>query len=138
MIARSKRKWAFLSYVILNGSLTSAAQEPLFRLLDAQRTGIQFENTISETEGLNVLAYEYFFNGAGVAVGDLDNDGLPDLVFTANMRGNKVFKNMGGLTFREVTQQIGGGIEGRSGGWKTGVTLADVNNDGLQIGRAHV
>ncbi|MFM2146774.1 MAG: hypothetical protein RL732_1610, partial [Bacteroidota bacterium] len=81
MIFRRKGIRALLLYAILNCCLSLAAQEPLFRLLDPKRTGIQFENTISETEGLNVLAYEYFFNGAGVAVGDLDNDGLPDLVF---------------------------------------------------------
>jgi len=57
------------------------AQDKLFTLLDSKETGINFINQINESEGLNVLAYEYFFNGAGVAVGDLDNDGLEDLFF---------------------------------------------------------
>ena len=107
------------------------AQEKLFTLLDPKQTGVQFINQISESEGLNVLAYEYFFNGAGVAVGDLDNDGLEDLFFTANMKPNKLFKNIGKLQFKDVTTQSGKQLEGRAGHWKTGVTMADINNDGL-------
>lgn len=107
------------------------AQDKLFTLLDSKETGINFINQINESEGLNVLAYEYFFNGAGVAVGDLDNDGLEDLFFTANMKPNKLFKNLGNLRFRDMTAEAGKTLEGRSGGWKTGVTMADVNNDGL-------
>ena len=61
--------------------LLGKSQQKLFTLLDPKQTGVQFVNQISESEGLNVLAYEYFFNGAGVAVGDLDNDGLEDLFF---------------------------------------------------------
>ena len=111
--------------------LLGKSQQKLFTLLDPKQTGVQFVNQISESEGLNVLAYEYFFNGAGVAVGDLDNDGLEDLFFTANMKPNKLFKNLGNLQFRDVTADAGKQIEGRPGHWKTGVTMADINNDGL-------
>jgi hypothetical protein len=104
---------------------------PLFSLLESRQTGVRFVNTISETEGFNVLAYEYFFNGGGLAVGDLDNDGLQDLFFTANMGDNKLFRNLGGLRFKDITAAAGAGLEGRSGHWKTGVTMADVNQDGL-------
>lgn len=106
-----------------------SAQQPLFQLLTSKQTGITFRNDISEDEDLNVLAYEYFYNGGGVAVGDLNNDGLQDLVFTANMKPNKVYLNLGGMKFKDITKEAG--LEGRKGGWKTGVTIADVNGDGL-------
>lgn len=117
--------------LLVHTNANTCAQEKLFTLLEPKKTGVHFINEISETEGLNVLAYEYFFNGAGVAVGDLDNDGLEDLFFTANMKPNKLFKNLGSLKFKDITQQAGKEIAGRPGHWKTGVTMADVNNDGL-------
>jgi hypothetical protein len=79
------------------------------------------------------MAYEYFFNGGGVAVGDLNNDGLEDIFFTANMKPNKLYLNQGKLKFKEITKIAGEGLEGKKGGWKTGVTLADVNGDGFWI-----
>ena len=100
--------------------------QPLFTLLPPQKTGIHFQNTITESPGQNVLAYEYFYNGGGVAVGDLNNDGLPDIVFTSNMDQPKVYFNKGGLSFEDVS----GKSKIRAGGWKTGVTMADVNADG--------
>ncbi len=95
------------------------------------RTGIDFTNQIDENESLNVLAYEYFYNGGGVAVGDVNNDGLPDLFFTANLKPNKLYLNLGGLTFKDITTESGAALAGRPGGWKTGVSMADVNGDGL-------
>ena len=105
------------------------AQQPLFRLLPGSATGIRFSNDIHETEELNVLSYEYFYNGGGVAAGDINNDGLVDLLFTANSGSCKLYLNLGGLKFRDITREAG--LEGRPGGWKTGVTMADVNGDGL-------
>lgn len=109
----------------------SIAQQPLFKLLPATQTGIKFSNDISETESLNVLSYEYFYNGGGVAVGDINNDGLQDLMFTGNMKPNKLYLNLGGLKFRDITNDASPDMEGRSKAWKTGVTMADVNGDGL-------
>lgn len=120
-----------LLIVLLIGSMFPAsAQGPLFRQLNQLQTNIAFSNDIDETESLNVLAYEYFFNGAGVAVGDLNNDGLQDIFFTANLKPNKLYLNQGKLTFNDITAEAGEGLAGREGGWKTGVSLADVNGDG--------
>lgn len=113
------------------GGIQAAAQQPLFKILPSAQTNIHFNNTINESESLNVLSYEYFYNGGGVAVGDLNNDGLEDLFFTGNMTGNKLYLNQGNLQFKDITKSAGKGLEGRSGGWKTGVTMADVNGDGF-------
>lgn len=107
------------------------AQQKLFQQLPSKTTNIKFSNTLNETEKLNVLAYEYFYNGGGVAVGDINNDGLQDLFFTANMSSNKLYLNQGNLKFKDITKDAGKGLEGKAGGWKTGVTMADVNGDGL-------
>ncbi len=105
------------------------AKDPMFRLLSSKQTGVRFSNDIKESEDLNVLNYEYFYNGGGVAAGDINNDGLPDLFFTANSKPCKLFLNLGGMKFKDITKQAG--LDGRAGGWKTGVTMADVNGDGL-------
>jgi hypothetical protein len=108
-----------------------ASQEPtLFELLSPEKTNITFQNRIVEGLNTNVLMYEYFYNGAGVAAGDLNNDGLEDLVFTSNMENNALYLNMGNIEFKEVGAIAN--IQGRPGPWKTGVTMADVNGDGLQ------
>ena len=107
---------------------TAFSQQPLFQLLSSKQTGIHFNNVINEDESLNVLSYEYLYNGGGVAVGDLNNDGLQDLIFTANQKGVKVYQNLGSMKFKDITKEAG--LEGRKTGWKTGVTLADVNGDG--------
>jgi len=105
--------------------------QTLFQLLPSKTTNVKFNNTLNETEKLNVLAYEYFYNGGGVAVGDINNDGLQDLYFTANMMPDKLYLNLGNMKFKDITKEAGKGIEGKQGGWKTGVTMADVNGDGL-------
>ena len=107
------------------------AQQPLFQQLPAKATNIKFSNTLNETEKLNVLAYEYFYNGGGVAVGDINNDGLQDLFFTANMAPNKLYLNKGNMVFTDITRSAAKELEGKPDGWKTGVTMADVNGDGL-------
>ncbi|GAB3566204.1 VCBS repeat-containing protein [Spirosoma luteolum] len=106
------------------------AQSTLFRPLPASQTAIAFRNDIDENEQLNVLSYEYFYNGAGVAAADFNNDGLIDLFFTANLKPNKLYINAGGLTFKDQTREAGTELAGRPRGWKTGVTVGDVNNDG--------
>lgn len=102
--------------------------QKLFTRLAPKLTGITFKNEIAETEALNVLSYEYFYNGGGVAIGDINNDGLQDLYFTANMRPDKLYLNLGNLKFKDITRAAK--ITNKSG-WKTGVTMADVNGDGF-------
>lgn len=100
----------------------------LFTQLDATNTGIGFENTITEDNNINFYRYQYMYNGGGVAIGDLDNDGLADVYFTGNMVGDKLYHNQGNLQFEDVTEDAG---VGQHKGWKAGVNMVDVNNDGL-------
>lgn len=122
-----------LTVIAVLGLLTlkANAQQPLFKLLTPEETSIKFRNDLVEDEKLNVLSYEYLYNGGGVAVGDINNDGLEDLFFTSNLGPNKLYLNLGNLKFKDITQQAGDGLAGRPGDWKTGVTMADVNGDGL-------
>ncbi|MDP5171235.1 MAG: CRTAC1 family protein [Bacteroidia bacterium] len=99
----------------------------VFSLLSPQQTGVNFENPLPENDQLNILEYEYYYNGGGVAIGDVNGDKLPDLVFTANLVANRLFLNQGGLAFREASIETG--FVSRPG-WKTGVVMADVNADG--------
>lgn len=112
-------------------SIAALSQQPLFKLLPSKETNIKFSNDINETESLNVLSYEYFYNGGGVAIGDINNDGLPDIFFTGNMGANKLYLNQGQMKFKDITKEACPELSGRSGSWKTGVTMADVNGDGL-------
>jgi hypothetical protein len=106
-----------------------AYQDPdtLFRELSPRQTGIHFANTLTETEDFNIIEYLYFYNGAGVAIGDINNDGLPDIFFTANQLPNKLYLNKGNLQFEDITEKAGILSDNN---WKTGVTMADVNGDG--------
>lgn len=127
-----KKGWAIGIAVVLFLS-NCQSNSTLFERLDASKTGISFENRLTETESSNILAYEYFYNGGGVAVGDFNNDGLPDVYFTGNQVPNKLYINTTksseeGVTFEDITDNAG--VAGRANGWKTGVTLADVNADG--------
>ena len=101
---------------------------PLFTLLPAEKTGIDFANTLTEGLNTNVLMYEYFYNGGGVATGDINGDGLDDIYFTANMVSNKLYLNKGAMVFEDITSAAH--VGGREKPWKTGVTMADVNGDG--------
>ena len=103
------------------------AAPTLFELLPASATGVTFENTLPEDTTFNFLTYLYYYNGGGVAAGDVNGDGLPDLYFTSNLGPNKLYLNRGNYRFEDVTERAGvRGIDG----WTTGVTMADVNGDG--------
>src|ERR1700750_1180910 len=126
-----KRKITVVYLILFFICLNTSAQQTLFKLLDSSTTSVTFSNEINESEDLNVLAYEYFYNGGGVAVGDINNDGLLDVFFTANMGANKLYLNLGNMKFKDITDEASPELKGRANGWKTGVTMADVNGDGL-------
>ena len=120
-----------LSVVIMlvYGCGKSSVDQYLFQKLPSKETGITFENALEEEELFNSINYLYFYDGGGVAVGDINNDGLPDIFFTANMVSNHLYLNKGDFQFEEITKTAGvvGGIRG----WTTGATMADVNGDGF-------
>ena len=111
------------------GCTSEHSGDTLFKSLSAQKTGIEFSNKIEEGLNTNVLMYEYFYNGGGVGVGDFNNDGLEDLYFTSNMENNHCYINKGSMQFTEVA--VIAGVQGRPGPWKTGVSIVDINADGL-------
>lgn len=102
-------------------------QEPLFSMLPASESGIDFKNIVVENEQFNLYDFHNVYNGAGVAIGDINNDDLPDLYFAGNMSGDKIYLNKGNLHFQDITAQAGIIKQG----WSTGVTMADVNTDGF-------
>ena len=107
-------------------SRDASSGPPLFDLLSPRATGVTFANELPEAS-FNILSYADYYNGGGVAVGDINNDGLPDLYFTSNLQKNRLYLNKGNYTFEDVTDRAGvAGI----GGWTTGATMADVNGDG--------
>ena len=93
-----------------------------------ENTGIDFSNNVADTKDFNVLTYRNFYNGGGVATGDINNDGLADIFFTSNMGTNKLYLNRGNFQFEDITENAGLINKGK---WATGVVMADVNSDGL-------
>lgn len=100
----------------------------LFEKIPSTHSKIDFSNNIYEDEFMNAFVYEYFYNGAGVAVGDINNDGLDDIYFTSNLEENQLYLNKGNLKFQNITK-----ISKTQGGegWTTGTNMIDINNDGL-------
>ncbi|MGB5172052.1 MAG: VCBS repeat-containing protein [Eudoraea sp.] len=120
----------FLLAILLIFFLISCGSKEgeLFKNPTAAETGITFENILTESDDLNILDYLYFYNGGGVAAGDINNDGLTDIFFSGNMVKNKLFLNKGDLKFEDITETAG--IGGNST-WNTGAIMGDVNGDGL-------
>ncbi len=98
---------------------------PLFELME--NTGIHFTNTVQSSKDLNVFTYRNFYNGGGAAIGDINNDGLADVFFTANMGSNKLYLNKGNWQFEDISAKAGFNEKKQ---WSTGVVMVDINNDG--------
>jgi hypothetical protein len=119
---------SFFQVICLSILLISCHQKKLFfEKMSSGATGINFTNTLTETKEHNVLNYEYYYNGSGVASGDLNGDGLADLYFTGNQVSSKLYLNKGDFKFEDVT--VTAGVLGKNG-WKTGVSFVDINEDG--------
>ena len=120
--------WLLLVSSILLNSCQLFKKETLFTSQSSTKTHIDFNNKLVEKPGLSILYYLYFYNGGGVSTGDINNDGLPDIYFTANTKGgNKLYLNKGNFEFEDITEKAG--VKGISD-WASGVTMADVNGDG--------
>ena len=99
-----------------------------FKNVNAKDSGINFSNDLSPSGELNIIEFLYYYNGGGVALGDINNDGLDDIYFSANQKPDKLYLNLGDLKFKDITLESGISQEST---WSTGVTMTDVNNDGL-------
>lgn len=104
----------------------STSAESGFELLSADQTGIDFSNMLSETQEENIFTYEYLYNGSGAAIGDINNDGLPDVYLTSNQGISKLFLNKGNFKFEDISERAGVAAKP----WCTGVQMVDINNDG--------
>jgi hypothetical protein len=107
--------------------IISCSESPKFQLLNSNQTGIDFNNTITESDTLNAITYEYIYNGAGVAAGDLNNDGLQDIIFAGNQVSSRIYLNLGDFKFKDITSNFKGLTNDQ---WFSGVTLVDINSDG--------
>src|SRR5687768_9568515 len=136
--------WTVLLVVLFSVTCQNRkSDKPLFTLM--KETGIGFSNTIYNTPDFNIFSYRNFYNGGGVAIGDINNDGLADVFFTANMGSNKLYLNKGNWEFEDISVKAGF-VEKQD--WSTGVVMVDINHDGwldiyvcnagYKIGRAHV
>jgi len=113
--------------LLITGVFISCSKSPRFQLLDSKHTGVDFTNTIVETDSFHVMSYEYIYNGAGVGIGDLNNDGLQDIIFAGNQVSPRIYLNLGDFRFRDITPMAQGLTNDQ---WYSSVTLVDINSDG--------
>ena len=106
----------------------SFSQETVFELLNSNQTGVEFNNVIEDKKEHNILLYANYYGGGGVGIADFDNDGLQDLYFGGNLVADKIYRNLGDFKFLDKTENSG---ISDNGSWSSGITIADINNDGL-------
>ncbi len=133
MTIMTYKKYFILFSILLLISCTQEKKESttdsnLFELVDPTETGINFLNKLNYSDDFNVYKYRNFYNGGGVAIGDINNDSLPDIYFTANQAKNRLYLNKGDFTFEDITENSNTGGDKP---WSTGVTMVDINADGL-------
>ena len=103
------------------------SESTLFTLLENEKTNVHFNNIVTERGDFHALNYAYVYNGGGVAIADINNDGLEDIYFTSNQGSNKLYLNKGDFEFEDITDKAGVADDGE---WSTGVSMIDINNDG--------
>jgi enediyne biosynthesis protein E4 len=111
-----------------NESKTTQTDKPVFTKINSDQSGIKFVNNIVNTKDFNILTYRNYYNGGGVAIGDINNDGLADVYMTSNMGANKLYLNRGALKFEDISDKAG---VTSSKLWSTGAVMVDINNDGF-------
>ena len=123
-------RYSLLPFIILIfiSCSTKENKNSLFSILDAKKTGIDFINEVKNGAEMNIFKYRNFYNGGGVAIGDINNDGLADVYFTSNLGDNKLYLNKGNFKFQDISKTAG--VEGTKS-WSTGVVMVDINADGL-------
>lgn len=122
-------KWIFFILVIITYfKCTKEEHNKPFTPLPSLVTGIAFVNQTREDKDFNIVEYLYFYNGGGVVIGDINNDGLADIYFSSNQHSNKLYLNKGNFKFEDITTKAG--VSGK-GNWKTGISMVDINADGL-------
>ncbi|MEQ9440848.1 MAG: VCBS repeat-containing protein [Cyclobacteriaceae bacterium] len=117
--------WLLIAIIVSSCKTNSQQSDSLFKRLSPDDTGVNFSNDIGQTDSMNVLAYMYFYNGAGVGLGDINNDGLTDIFLSGNMVSSRLYLNRGNFQFQDITEQSGITTQG----WCTGVAMVDLNND---------
>ncbi|MCJ8208728.1 VCBS repeat-containing protein [Mucilaginibacter sp. RS28] len=121
------KNWLWLLFPLLGSACHTRNQDTLFTSMSSEETGIQFINQLTDNSKTNIFSFRNYYNGGGVAIGDVNNDGLNDIYLTSNQGDNKLLINKGNWKFEDVTESAG--VKG-SKYWSTGVTMADVNGDG--------
>ena len=129
------KKYVLLSLVVSGLISCQSSQEIIdpaipFVELEEEKTGIDFANQLTYKPYMNIIEYLYYYNGGGVAVGDINNDGLEDLYFSANQLPDRLYLNQGNMKFVDISKQAG---LSSLPTWSNGVSMEDINNDGYQI-----
>lgn len=129
MIFHFRKFLLLISFIVpLSSCMKEKDENSLFTLVGSEVTGVDFSNTIYESDTFNIMTFGYIYNGGGVAVGDVNNDGLKDVFFAGNMVSSKLYLNKGNFQFEDITVEAGVAMEK----WATGVTIIDINQDGLK------
>jgi hypothetical protein len=122
------KRIVFLFLLVVFISCSKGNSDSLFTKLESSQTGIDFQNEVTNGKNMNIFKYRNFYNGGGVAIGDINNDGLADVFFTSNQGSNKLYLNKGNFKFEDITSKSG--VNGKKA-WSTGVVMVDINGDGL-------